>query len=1382
MYASQHKLDTLTRGGNVNQRGKTFTVHERATNRRRREEEHIAPEQETVNGQIYRGEKWLGEKGDCQMHHRGTCKRGKGCKFNHHAVQLGVRNHRPSGSADANCNGHSNDVHLADATPDHVFMVHHGAPDPASNPRPGGDSTAREQAFASEHSNFSRRNAYELVGEREQLMIKTSANQRAWTGRTTDVSSEKRENSDHKQGGATTATYCCSVILGMLYCLLFVLPSLVMYKVCAATDKAATSITKSYKPLVFLLLLLACTVQILASGCAWTNVNTPPAHNAIKSTLYFNRDIGRSANNRTSDYEWCADSGTNRFVTNDMLDFVPGSVMHTSTTVAVGSGSVTSPLSGTVLVKSLDHGCLVECRDVLYLPSCGKKLMPVSTFVSKGSSLVIDNYDKINLTSKSGSSIFSGREFDGLYYYRCKTVQQLQGVAATSAPGTNHTADQPAHAKADLHFGLAVGTNIKATGNDFGKRLLEAHWAYGHLHFDKLRKLLGLKKGDDPDCPACTIATSRQQTLSKVKHDRAERPNYRKHLDIGYTKNYDYCFQLAVDDCTRESWLDVLDSKGDAFKSFQDLQLQHDNEYAPYKLAVLRTDSEPLYDNATWDTFCEQHGIRREFSSRHRHDQHGVAERAMQSIGVPFRCMMIQGNAPASDIPDGLRHANVIRNQSPTKANNGWTPREKAAGKRLPVNKRLMRGPLFCLVFAHVYEQERPKHAPRGIACVYLGYDDANNAYKVKEWESGKRYYTADVTFYPHRFPYRANPQRMGDFLHQFDDIAPHVVAPMPRAIEGNMNAQAPPMPRPPSARQRSYQYSAGQALVDIPDADVAPDGAASNIVVQEASSGPAADPTTWEQAFASEHADKWIAAKLAEQNSFAHHNVYELVPRSAARGKRIFKPRPVLKIKRKPPSAEHPHGEIDKFKYRLTIAAFTRMLIQGVDYEEKYASTVRWNSIKILIAIAVNMDYDIVLFDISTFFLYGKLHNEVYMEQAPGWEVEGMPKEDFVCKLNRSMYGLPEAPYCAQLELKETCTADDAFKPTTADDCIYVSGQDNTKSYAAFGAHVDDLLGIGDDEGLAKIETTLTAKFKITKEVNPAVVTGVQIERDRERKWLKLHQGAYIADLLVRHDMADCRTVDTPMDPGTARALMLLPTPSTEAPPDPTVVKKYQSLVGAFIWLLKTRPDMMFTINLASRFMKNPTQKHLDLVSGRPLRYLKSIVHYGLVFQAGDEDWVLSGASDSDLAGCLNSSKSTSGCFSKLGKSGAVMCSSSLEKKISTSTGQAETYAMQSLVKEVVWERHLLRELRFPQSNPTSLATDNAGVLKQSTKAVNHSTAKHYRIAQAYIRSMVNNKTIEVERVSTEDNAADLFTKALHAPTFLRHRATIMGPQTPVV
>ena len=48
----------------------------------------------------------------------------------------------------------------------------------------------------------------------------------------------------------------------------------------------------------------------------------------------------------------------------------------------------------------------------------------------------------------------------------------------------------------------------------------------------------------------------------------------------------------------------------------------------------------------------------------------------------------------------------------------------------------------------------------------------------LKEWASGKIYYNADVTFHPHTFPCRANPTRISDFLHQYDDYAPHVVVP----------------------------------------------------------------------------------------------------------------------------------------------------------------------------------------------------------------------------------------------------------------------------------------------------------------------------------------------------------------------------------------------------------------------------------------------------------------------------------------------------------------------------------------------------------------------------------------------------------------------------
>ena len=89
---------------------------------------------------------------------------------------------------------------------------------------------------------------------------------------------------------------------------------------------------------------------------------------------------------------------------------------------------------------------------------------------------------------------------------------------------------------------------------------------------------------------------------------------------------------------------------------------------------------------------------------------------------------------------------------------------------------------------------------------------------------------------------------------------------------------------------------------------------------------------------------------------------MYKVVPRSEVpRNKRVFESKRVLKRKINPPDDTHPTGSIEKHKVRMTVKAFTKMLRQGIDYEEKHASTVRWNSIKILIAIAVKMDFDIV-------------------------------------------------------------------------------------------------------------------------------------------------------------------------------------------------------------------------------------------------------------------------------------------------------------------------------------------------------------------------------------------------------------------------------------
>jgi hypothetical protein len=248
-------------------------------------------------------------------------------------------------------------------------------------------------------------------------------------------------------------------------------------------------------------------------------------------------------------------------------------------------------------------------------------------------------------------------------------------------------------------------------------------------------------------------------------------------------------------------------------------------------------------------------------------------------------------------------------------------------------------------------------------------------------------------------------------------------------------------------------------------------------------------------------------------------------------------------------------------------------------------------------------------------------------------------------------------------------------------------------------------------------------------------------------------------------------------MDPGTAKHLMLLPTDEAT----PASIKTYQEVVGGLMWLLRTRPDIAYTVNLLSRYLKCATQKHVAIATGRPLKYLANTTSFGIVFSPGgdDEEWRLSGAADSDLAGDVNTSRSTSGGMAALGRCGNVSSSSRLDKKISTSTGQAETYAFQDLCKEIVWIRLLLYELGYGQAKATECLTDNDGVLAQATKSVSHATAKHFRIAQAFIRMLSNDKEIKAGRVDSEDNPSDTFTKPLPRAAFQRHRLTIMGPQT---
>ena len=1113
-----------------------------------------------------------------------------------------------------------------------------------------------------------------------------------------------------------------------------------------------------YRGIIMILLLaLLCQSQV--------NAMPFPGPHIQSKCYYFSPTLEDGPNAPNSDFKWIVDSGCNRFVTNDLNDFVPGTVRQTSTAVAVGSGVTSSPCMGTILLKGRASQITVSCHDVLYLPKCARKLLPVKQFVVKGCEVKFAKEYFVSLKSASGEVLFAGREFSGLYYVDAEVVTSpLTEIRVDNRPHVvvgKSGRTIGARAKSLTFFGLPVGHVPDSTGRDFPRRLLQTHWALGHMHMDKIRRLFNLKKGENPHCAPCTAASLRKQKLYETR-PRAVRPFFRIHMDLGFTKG-GLCFQLYLDDHTRVSYLDPLLGKHEVFEKFVILHKFLKNKNYPFQLVYVRTDDEFVYSSDAWIQFCQEHGVEHEFGPKYRHDMMGSIERAIQTVGVAFRAMMFHGNAPASDTKDALLHANVVRNNSPTKANNGWTPKEREAGMKLGVNKRLLKGPIFCLCYAMVYAEQRAKHDPRGVACVYLGYDDHNDQYKVKEWQSGRVYYVADCVFHPDIFPYRANPQYSQQWMNERDALTPRVPVSAPALAPHSMTTG----PRR-SERMHDFYYSGGVDIRTIPDS-----GPAGHFVH---SFGP--DPDSWSEALASRHAEDWIRACLEERSSFLHHDVYSLVPRGDAKGRRIYKPRPVFKIKICPPDNINSQPTIDKFKYRLTIAAFTKTMTQGIDFEEKRASTVRWEATLLLVSMAVQYDFDICLIDIKTFFLYGELKDTVFMEQPPEWEDAAYPAADYVCKLNKSMYGLPQAPHCAQRKLRAVLV-EAGLRQSAADDCIYIWGVVGDTDFAAIGTHVDDITLVGTDPGKTYIMNTLQKVFEITVVHNPTLITAVQVVRDKAGGWLKLHQAAYVKEILSTFDMTDSGQVDTPMDPGTAQALMDLPIATTDNL-DTQVVKSYQKLVGMLIWLHKTRPDLLFTINLLSRFLKSPTARHFELARSRVLKYLQGTIYWGVVFCRENDTWKLSAQADADLAGDKHTSRSTLGYFARMGKYGAISFHSTLERKICTSTQQAETYAVSSCLRDVLWIRVLLGELGAIQADPTVIDSDNQGVQLQSIKQINHATAKHFRISQAFIRQNGEDGSSRINKVDSKDNASDTFTKPLYAAAFKTHRLTIMGPQAP--
>jgi hypothetical protein len=273
----------------------------------------------------------------------------------------------------------------------------------------------------------------------------------------------------------------------------------------------------------------------------------------------------------------------------------------------------------------------------------------------------------------------------------------------------------------------------------------------------------------------------------------------------------------------------------------------------------------------------------------------------------------------------------------------------------------------------------------------------------------------------------------------------------------------------------------------------------------------------------------------------------------------------------------------------------------------------------------------------------------------------------------------------------------------------------------------------------------------------------------------MTLSQPGFIGQLLEEHGMLDSVVAKTPMS-------YLFNDENQDAAERLSVSdhKKFMSVLGSLIFLLRTRADIAYAINRLSLRSTKATQLDLQALF-RVLRYLNGTRTLGITLcQDVTIAKVVQLHAYVDAAyGIHNDGKSHSGyCFS-LGPhhNGIFYARSFKQTNVALSSTEAEINPLVDVSKEVIWFRQLLKELGFPQLEPTPIFEDNASAITLATKwSGNNKRTKHFGIRIHFLLEQYNTSVIELVHLSTDHQIADILTKPLTTDQFLRLRDLLLG------
>ncbi|CAI7767331.1 unnamed protein product [Closterium sp. NIES-54] len=402
----------------------------------------------------------------------------------------------------------------------------------------------------------------------------------------------------------------------------------------------------------------------------------------------------------------------------------------------------------------------------------------------------------------------------------------------------------------------------------------------------------------------------------------------------------------------------------------------------------------------------------------------------------------------------------------------------------------------------------------------------------------------------------------------------------------------------------------------------------------------------------------------------------------------------------------KRPPGSPPAFTARYVAPGFSQR--QGVDYFQTFSPTPNMSTLRVLLHVAAQRDYELHSLEFSTAFLQGSLHEEIWLRHPPGFT--GSFPADTQWSLRQPVYGLRLAPREWHDTLRTTLAAL-GFAPSSADLMLFLRADTTLPPFYVL-VYVDDMIfATADTEALTLVKAELQERHICTDLGELRSYLGLQINRDRARRTITLTQSHIVHQVLQRFGFQFSSPQPTPLPTG--HSLSAPPSDESVEPSSP-----YPKLVDCLI------------------------------TSGM-----------GLVL-GGQGSVELTGHSDASWADDQVTQRSSQGYTFSLGSS-YVSWRSTRSSSVLGSSCEAKIYAGAMAAQELRWLTYLLTDLGERPRSPPVLYVDNKAMVALCHEQRLEHITKHIALCYFLGRELQQCGHLCLSYGASRANTADVFTKA---------------------